>query len=248
MSSIEVFDWNFVISVASSFIIGLLSMIIYNKLKRLNEASIPQRNETIIEAIVSEYSLRLKDFEKIIAELRLRIDTIELRTLQYPISQTPTAFTDNDRIPYVQSTISQHQSHQPEQSPASPVSKTMTTITQQQQPTITVTEKNNVPIMQNSTLDYILKLLSERPRTSREIQHAIGRTREHTSRLMKGLYEMNLVTRDSNIKPFKYAITDTGRIKLNAHQHTNQSDPQTAVAVESYSSKYSSGLQSQTAT
>jgi predicted transcriptional regulator len=248
MSSIEVFDWNFVISVTSSFIIGLLSVIIYNKLKRLNEASIPQRNETIIEAIVSEYSLRLKDFEKIIAELRLRIDTIELRALQHPISQTPTAFTDNDRMPYVQSTTSQHQSHQPEQSPASPVSKTMTTITQQQQPTITVTEKNNVPIMQNSTLDYILKLLSERPRTSREIQHAIGRTREHTSRLMKGLYEMNLVTRDSNIKPFKYAITDTGRIKLNAHQHTNQSDPQTAVAVESYSSKYSSGLQSQTAT
>ena len=99
--------------------------------------------------------------------------------------------------------------------------------------------------MQNSTLDYILKLLSERPRTSREIQHAIGRTREHTSRLMKGLYEMNLVTRESNIKPFKYAITDTGRIKLNAHQQTNHSDPQPAV--ESYTSKYPSGLQSQTA-
>jgi DNA-binding MarR family transcriptional regulator len=245
MINIEIFDWNFVISIMSSFIIGLLSMIIYNKLKRLVKASISQRNETIIEAIVSEYSLRLKDFEKIITELHLRIDTMELRTLQHPVSQTPTIFTDNDRMSYVQSTISQHHSHQPEQSPASHVSKTMTTITQQQQPTITVTEKNNVPIMQNSTLDYILKLLSERPRTSREIQHAIGRTREHTSRLMKGLYEMNLVTRESNIKPFKYTITDIGRIKLNAHQQTNHSDPQTAV--ESYSSKYPSDLQSQTA-
>jgi DNA-binding MarR family transcriptional regulator len=245
MINIEIFDWNFVISIMSSFIIGLLSMIIYNKLKRLEKASISQRNETIIEAIVSEYSLRLKDFEKIITELHLRIDTMELRTLQHPVSQTPTIFTDNDRMSYVQSTISQHHSHQPEQSPASHVSKTMTTITQQQQPTITVTEKNNVPIMQNSTLDYILKLLSERPRTSREIQHAIGRTREHTSRLMKGLYEMNLVTRESNIKPFKYTITDIGRIKLNAHQQTNHSDPQTAV--ESYSSKYPSDLQSQTA-
>jgi DNA-binding MarR family transcriptional regulator len=245
MINIEIFDWNFVISIMSSFIIGLLTIIIYNKLKRLEKASISQRNETIIEAIVSEYSLKLKDFEKIITELHLRIDTMELRTLQHPVSQTPTIFTDNDRMSYVQSTISQHHSHQPEQSPASHVSKTMTTITQQQQPTITVTEKNNVPIMQNSTLDYILKLLSERPRTSREIQHAIGRTREHTSRLMKGLYEMNLVTRESNIKPFKYAITDIGRIKLNAHQQTNHSDPQTAV--ESYSSKYPSDLQSQTA-
>src|SRR4051794_9603763 len=169
MINIEIFDWNFVIFIMSSFIIGLLTMIIYNKLKRLEKASISQRNETIIEAIVSEYSLRLKDFEKIITELHLRIDTMELRTLQHPVSQTPTIFTDNDRMSYVQSTISQHHSHQPEQSPASHVSKTMTTITQQQQPTITVTEKNNVPIMQNSTLDYILKLLSERPRTSREI-------------------------------------------------------------------------------
>jgi hypothetical protein len=245
MISIENFDWNFVISVSSSFIIGLLSMIIYNKLKRLDKTSISQRNETIIEAIVSEYSLRLKDFEKTIAELHLRMDTMELRILQHPVSQTPTIFTDNDRMSSIQSTISQHHSHQPEQSPASHVSKTMTTITQQQQPTITVTENNNVPIMQNGTLDYILKLLSERPRTSREIQHAIGRTREHTSRLMKGLYEMNLVARESNIKPFKYTITDAGRIKLNAHQQTNQSDPQTAV--ESSSSKYPSGLQSHTA-
>ena len=245
MISIESFDWNFVISVMSSFIIGLLSMIIYNKLKRLEKASISQRNKTIIEAIVSEYSLRLKDFEKIITELQLRMDTMELRTLQHPISQTPTIFTDNDRMSHIQRTISQHHSHQPEQSPASHVSETMTTITQQQHPTITITEKNNVPIMQNSTLDYILKLLSEKPRTSREIQHAIGRTREHTSRLMKGLYEMNLVARESNIKPFKYAITDAGRIKLNAHQQTNHSDSQTAV--ESYSSKYPSGLQSQTA-
>jgi len=245
MISIEILDWNFVMSVTSSFIIGLLSMIIYNKLKYLYKASNSQRNETIIESIVSEYSLRLKDFEKIITDLRLRMDTMELRTLQHPISQTPTIFTDNARMSYEQSTISQHHSHQPEQSPASHVSKTMTTITQQQQPAITITEKNNVPVMQNSTLDYILKLLSERPRTSREIQHAIGRTREHTSRLMKGLYEMNLVTRESNIKPFKYTITDAGRIKLNAHQQTDHSDPQTAV--ESYSSKYPSGLQSQTA-
>src|ERR1041384_1255928 len=244
MISIEILDWNFVMSVTSSFIIGLLSMIIYNKLKYLYKASNSQRNETIIEAIVSEFSLRLKDFEKIITDLRLRMDTMELRTLQHPVSQTPTIFTDNARMSYEQSTISQHHSHQPEQSPASHVSKTMTTITQQQQPAITITEKNNVPVMQNSTLDYILKLLSERPRTSREIQHAIGRTREHTSRLMKGLYEMNLVTRESNTKPFKYTITDPGRIKLNAHQQTDHSDPQTTV--ESYSSKYPSGLQSQT--
>jgi DNA-binding MarR family transcriptional regulator len=67
---------------------------------------------------------------------------------------------------------------------------------------------------QNGTNDYILKLLAERPRTSREVQHAIGRTREHTARLMKKLHDSGLVDRDANSKPFRYKITDSGRERL----------------------------------
>lgn len=238
MISIEIFDWNFVISIISSFAVGFFSMTIYNKLKYLYKASNSQRYEAVIEAITSEYSHRMKDFEKIITELYVRVDTMELRKFQQPVSQSPSIFTDN-----ASHTHSQYQSHQPEQSLTSPVSETMTTITQQQ-PTITVTKNNNLPIMQNSTVDYILKLLIERPRTSREIQHSIGRTREHTSRLMKGLYKTNLVTRESNSKPFKYTITDAGRIKLTARQQTDHSDPQSVA--DSYTSKYPSEFQSQT--
>lgn len=238
MISIEIFDWNFVISIISSFAVGFFSMTIYNKLKYLYKTSNSQRYDAVIEAITSEYSHRMKDFEKIITELYVRVDTMELRKFHQPASQSPTIFSDN-----ASHTHSQHQSHQPEQSLTSPVSETMTTITQQQ-PTITVTKKNNLPIMQNSTIDYILKLLVERPRTSREIQHGIGRTREHTSRLMKGLYKTNLVTRESNSKPFKYTITDAGRIKLTARQQTDHSNPQSVA--DSYTSKYPSAFQSQT--
>ena len=66
----------------------------------------------------------------------------------------------------------------------------------------------------NGTTDYILKLLSERPRSSREVQHAVGRTREHTARLMKKLHDSGLVSRDVNTKPFRYNITDGGRERL----------------------------------
>jgi CTP-dependent riboflavin kinase len=59
-----------------------------------------------------------------------------------------------------------------------------------------------------------LKLLYERPRTSREVQHAIGRTREHTARLMKKLHDLGLVSRDINAKPFRYNITDAGQETL----------------------------------
>jgi DNA-binding PadR family transcriptional regulator len=66
----------------------------------------------------------------------------------------------------------------------------------------------------NGTTDYILKLLAEKPRTSREVQLAVGRTREHTARLMKKLHDSGLVSRDVNARPFKYNITDAGRERL----------------------------------
>lgn len=70
---------------------------------------------------------------------------------------------------------------------------------------------------QNSTIEYILKKLEDNSLTTREIQRVIGRTREHTSRLMKKLYEDKFVDRDMSTKPFKYTITDEGRKLLSKH-------------------------------
>lgn len=70
---------------------------------------------------------------------------------------------------------------------------------------------------QNSTIEYILKKLEDKALTTREIQQIIGRTREHSSRLMKKLYDEKLVNRDMSTKPFKYNITDEGRKLLSKH-------------------------------
>jgi predicted transcriptional regulator len=64
--------------------------------------------------------------------------------------------------------------------------------------------------------DYVLRLITEKPMTSRDIQITIGRTREHTSRMMKKLFEEGLVERNMQMKPFTYYITDKGKIKLGA--------------------------------
>ena len=63
----------------------------------------------------------------------------------------------------------------------------------------------------NATEHYILKLILKDSLTSNEIKQAIGRTREHTSRLMKKLYELKLVDRDITTKPFKYKLTEQGK-------------------------------------
>ena len=61
-----------------------------------------------------------------------------------------------------------------------------------------------------STTNHILKILKEKPLTSNEIKKSIGKTREHTSRLMKKLHEKELVERNIDSKPFKYKITKLG--------------------------------------
>ena len=62
--------------------------------------------------------------------------------------------------------------------------------------------------------DYVLRLITEKPMTSRDIQITIGRTREHTSRMMKKLFEEGLVERNIQANPFTYYITDKGAAKV----------------------------------
>ena len=81
---------------------------------------------------------------------------------------------------------------------------------------------------QNSTIEYILKKLENKSLTTREVQRVIGRTREHTSRLMKKLFEEKLVHRDMSAKPFRYTITVEGRKLLSKHSASKshfQPDP-----------------------
>lgn len=173
---------NFVISGIFAFLIGMASMTFYSKLKATFEEGRYKTNEAVVEAIVLEYTHRLYDYDKVIAELRAKVDIIEGRAQpQGVVSQHP----------------SQSQPH------VAPVSES-----------VTVTQHDVIEKEVNSTTDYILKLLVERPRSSREVQLAIGRTREHTSRLMKKLHNLGLVSRDINTKPFRYNITDAGREML----------------------------------
>ncbi len=71
------------------------------------------------------------------------------------------------------------------------------------------------PIMDNNnTVDFVLGLITNKSMTSRDIQNASQRSREHTSRLMKKLYQDRYVERDTRTKPYTYSITDKGKAKL----------------------------------
>jgi len=57
----------------------------------------------------------------------------------------------------------------------------------------------------------VLRLLVGGPRTSAQIKEEVGRSREHTARLMKSLFDRGLVIRNDRNKPYVYEITDSGR-------------------------------------
>jgi Sugar-specific transcriptional regulator TrmB len=57
----------------------------------------------------------------------------------------------------------------------------------------------------------VLRLLAQGPRTSAQIKEEVGRSREHTARLMKTMFDRGLVVRNDRNKPYVYEITETGR-------------------------------------
>jgi hypothetical protein len=171
-----------VISGIFAFLVGMVSMTVYTRLKTKFEEGRYKTNEAVIEAVVLEYTRRLHDYDKVISGLRAKVDIIESRIKPHEVvSQDP----------------SQPQPH----------------VALMSEP-VTVTQHAAIEKEVNSTTDYIFKLLAEKPRSSREVQLAIGRTREHTARLMKKLHGLGLVSRDINTKPFRYNITDAGRQML----------------------------------
>jgi len=66
----------------------------------------------------------------------------------------------------------------------------------------------------NNAADYVLQLITDKSLTSRDIQVTLGRSREHTSRLMKRLFEGGYVSRNVNTKPYTYSITEKGRERI----------------------------------
>jgi len=57
----------------------------------------------------------------------------------------------------------------------------------------------------------VLRFLAEGTKSSAQIKDEIGRSREHTARLMKALFDRGLVIRNDRNKPYVYEITDAGR-------------------------------------
>ena len=67
----------------------------------------------------------------------------------------------------------------------------------------TLTKKSGAPLTE--TMKQILTSLEEGAKTSKDIQTKTKLSREHISRELKRLYEMNYIGRDVNVRPYIYS-------------------------------------------
>ena len=201
-------DLFYFIIIGIFFIVGfLVSYLLKLQNKKRVDEKVPlqmDNNLEIIEILENKKQLQIDNIILILNDIQIRLDLLESKVSQS--KNLPGYENRQDNI--IKNITDNHDitSHHNE----------INDITKQYTPKKSLIEnvKGKSLIINdkhNATEHYILKIILKEPLTSNEIKNAIGRTREHTSRLMKKLYELKLVDRDITTKPFKYKLTEQGK-------------------------------------
>ena len=153
-------------------------------------------------------SERLEFYERQLIDLKIKLDAIDLENLSFS-QETPQNIVKN------------------EEKPVEVVRKPIEVVPEEV-PTPPRVERS--PNMSSDNIvEAILRLITDKSRTSRDIQITLDKSREHISRTMKKMTDDGLVQRNTNAKPYSYSITQNGLSKLSRSGPTTQTiTPQTS--------------------
>ena len=135
---------------------------------------------------------RIDYYEKELIDMKIRLDTIELDGESFTSSDLPKKKVRSFETPEVEK--EEFIAPKPKASP-------------------------RVPNMSfEDSLTHVLKLITNGPMTSRDVEVTFGKSREHVSRLMKKLFEDDFVGRDTSARPYRYTITEKGRERIGSSE------------------------------
>ena len=195
-----------IVITAIFFMIGFLISYFLKGQKTIVNNTVPvqrDNNIEIIEIIENKKQLQIDNIALKVNDLQIKLDLLESKLVQ--LENKPTY----EKIGNIRENITKTYDNTSQD----PVSNDIThdSISKILQIEKAKSKSSVFNQKYNATEHYILKLILKDSLTSNEIKQAIGRTREHTSRLMKKLYELKLVDRDITTKPFKYKLTEQGK-------------------------------------
>ena len=170
--------------VTVAFLVGIFGMIIYSKIRTFTQQ----------KGADPSYLSRMEYYERQLIDMKIRLDALDLEEMERlgkVLEKTePVLEKKAEAAP-------KREVGEPRKEPEKP------------------SPKPRMPNMDfNGVAEHVLGLITAKEMTSRDIQITIGRSREHTSRLMKRLFEEGLVERNTKLKPFTYRITEKGKSKL----------------------------------
>jgi len=153
-------------------------------------------------------SERLEFYERQLIDLKIKLDAINLDNLSFS-QEIPQNVVRNEEKPV--QVVEKPVQVMPEQAPNPP-------------------RVERAPNMSSDNIvEAVLRLITDRSRTSRDIQITLGKSREHISRTMKKMTDDGLVQRNTNAKPYSYSITQNGLSRLSGTSQTPQTiAPQTS--------------------
>ena len=152
-------------------------------------------------------SERLEFYERQLIDLKIKLDAIDLENLSFS-QEIPQNVVKN------------------EEKPVQIVEKQVQIVPEQVPVQATVEKTPNMS--SGDIVEAVLRLITNKSRTSRDIQITLGKSREHISRTMKKMSDNGLVERNTNAKPYSYSITQNGLSKLSGSGSTPQTiAPQT---------------------
>ena len=197
---VEIPESDVILGVILAFSIGLIGLYSYYKIRPF----LKSRNE-IYDSSQSE---RLEYYERQLIDMKIRLDALEIQGIEQK-TEDP-----NLDLKLFLEKLAKNETQE---------NKNENAIKPKIIPEKPVSVPNIPPPDHINPVDYVLHLITNKSMTSRDIQITLKRSREHTSRLMKKLFEDGYVQRNTETKPYTYSITKKGIAKI------EQSEPSSII-------------------
>jgi predicted transcriptional regulator len=188
---VEIPELEVILSVILAFIVGIVGLYAYTKVRPLLKT-----RSDVLDASQAE---RLEYYERQLIDMKIRLDAIEIQGIEQKVE---------DPNLELKQFLEKLAKNEVQERPIEVVSKAE----------VIPKKIDSTPIIQNITptnpVDYVLHLITSKAMTSRDIQITLKKSREHTSRLMKKLFDEGYVQRNTESKPYTYSITEKGIVKV----------------------------------
>ena len=188
---VEIPEPEVILGVILAFIVGIIGLYAYFKLRPFVKTRSDEFDASQAE--------RLEYYERQLIDMKIRLDSLEIQGIEQKVV---------DPNLELKQFLEKLAKNEVQTRPIEVASKVKV-----------VPEKENfTPSIQNivptNPIDYVLHLITTKAMTSRDIQITLKKSREHTSRLMKKMFEDGYVQRNTESKPYTYSITEKGIAKV----------------------------------